>query len=67
MLQTLWAVVQDGKIQLSEPVALPEGAKVLVTLLSAEDEGFWLRAAEKSLAAVWDNSEDDAYAELLEG
>ena len=65
MLQTLWAVVHDGKIELAEQADLPEGATLLVTLLPAEDDAFWLQAAEKSLAAVWDNTEDDAYAELL--
>jgi hypothetical protein len=36
---TLWGVVTGGQIQLLEPVALPEGARVLVTLV-AEDERF---------------------------
>jgi len=32
-----------------------------------EDESrFWLEASEKSLSAIWDNAEDDAYAKLLE-
>jgi hypothetical protein len=65
MLQTLWAVVRDGKIELSEPASLPEGANALVTILPAEEEGFWLEVSKKSLAAVWDNTQDDAYAELL--
>jgi hypothetical protein len=30
------------------------------------DERFWEAASEKSLAEVWDNAEDDAYARLLE-
>jgi hypothetical protein len=66
MLQTLQAVVHQGRIELSEPAELPEGAKVLVTLLPADDERFWLEASQKSVAAVWDNVEDDAYARLLE-
>lgn len=45
---------------------LPEGARVLVTLVSEEDAQFWQKASEASLSAVWDNSEDDAYAQLLE-
>jgi hypothetical protein len=65
MMQTLWAVIHEGKIVLAEPAELPEGAKVLETLL-AEDEGhFWEEASQKSLAAVWDNAEDDVYAQLL--
>jgi hypothetical protein len=66
MLQTLWAVVHDGKIELAEAADLPEGAKVLVTLLPDGDSRFWAEASQKSLAAIWDNAEDDAYAQLLE-
>ena len=66
MMQTLWAVIHDGKIELSEPADLPEGAKVLVTLLPEDESRFWTEASQKSLAAIWDNAEDDAYAQLLE-
>ena len=66
MMQTLWAVVHDGRIEPSEPVELPEGARVLVTLLPEDESRFWLEASEKSLSAIWDNAEDDAYAKLLE-
>jgi hypothetical protein len=66
MMQTLWAVVHDGRIELSEPTELPEGVKVLVTLLPENDNRFWSDASRQSLAAVWDNTEDDAYAKLLE-
>lgn len=66
MLQTLWASVQGGQIQLSEHVVLPEGTRLLVTVLPEDEDGFWLGASRSSLAAVWDNVEDDAYAQLLE-
>ena len=65
MLQTVWAVVHDGKIELSEAVPLQEGARVLVTVLSEDEEGFWLAASQQSLSQVWDNPEDDVYAQLL--
>jgi hypothetical protein len=58
--------VLDGQIQLAEHVELPEGTKLLVTVLSEEENQFWLGASQSSLAAVWDNAEDDAYAQLLE-
>lgn len=32
----------------------------------SDDDDFWLNASEPSLAAVWDNPDDDIYAELLE-
>jgi hypothetical protein len=65
MMQTLWAVIHGGRIELAEPAELPEGANVLVTLLPENDSRFWVDASQKSLAAIWDNAEDDAYAQLL--
>ncbi len=65
MLQTLWAVVHDGHIQLTEQAQLPEGTKLLVTVLPDSEDRFWAEASQISLKAVWDNAEDDAYAELL--
>jgi hypothetical protein len=66
MLKTLWATVQKGKIELLETSELVEGTKVLVTVLSDDYESeFWLRASQTSLDAVWNNTEDDIYAQLL--
>lgn len=65
MLKTLWATVRQGKIELLESVELPEGVKVLVTLLPDDQTEFWLQASQTSLDVVWDNAEDDVYAELL--
>lgn len=64
MLNTIRAVVREGRIELLEEVEIPEGTEVLVTPL-VEDE-FWLKAGESSADSIWDNSEDDVYAELLE-
>jgi len=64
-MQNIRAVVRDGRIELLEEVEIPEGTEVLVTLLNA-DSDFWLQASENSLDSVWDNAEDDVYAELLE-
>jgi hypothetical protein len=66
MLSTLHGSVHNGKIELSEPADLPEGVKVLVTILREEDERFWSQASQQSLGAIWDNAEDDVYAKLLE-
>jgi hypothetical protein len=72
MMQTVWAVIHEGRIEPSEPVDLPEGARVLVTLLRGDpllpddERQFWLQASEKALSSIWDNPEDDAYAKLLE-
>jgi hypothetical protein len=58
MLKTLWATVRQGKIELLESSELPEGAKVLVTLLPDEEAEFWLQPSQTSLDRVWDNTED---------
>jgi len=65
MLKTLWATVRQGKIELLELSELPEGAKVLVTVLPDEEAEFWLQASQTSLDRVWDNTEDNVYAQLL--
>jgi hypothetical protein len=65
MLSTIHAIVRDGKIELLEPVSLPNGAHVLVTILEDDEQTFWQQASESALKRVWDNPEDDIYAELL--
>ena len=64
MLTTVRAIVKEGRIQLLEKIELPEGTEMLVTPLPDESD-FWLKAGESSLDAVWDNGEDDVYAQLL--
>ncbi|MDJ0798711.1 MAG: hypothetical protein QNJ51_18145 [Calothrix sp. MO_167.B12] len=66
MLKTLWATVKAGKVELMESIELPEGAKVLVTVLPDEETDFWLQTSQASLDTIWDNPEDDVYAQLLE-
>jgi len=66
MLNTLWAVVRGEKVEFLEKVDIPEGTKVLVTLLTSKDEQqFWQGASQISLDTIWDNTEDDIYAQLL--
>ena len=66
MLNTLLAVAQDKKIELLEKIDIPDGTKVLVTLLSdIGEQQFWQNVSQVSLNAVWDNPEDDVYAQLL--
>lgn len=66
MLSTVRAVVREGKIELLERVELPEGSKLLVTVLADEEAGFWRDASRASLDRIWDNPEDDVYARLLD-
>lgn len=66
MQERIRAVVNEGRIEPLDKLDLPDGTQVLVTVLSNGDD-FLLRASEVSLNAIWDNPEDDVYAELLKG
>lgn len=65
MMNTIWAVVQSGRILPEEPVELRDGQRVLVTILIDTKSEFWLGVAGTTLDAIWNNEEDDVYAELL--
>ncbi|MDT5059705.1 MAG: hypothetical protein QOH63_164 [Acidobacteriota bacterium] len=64
MLNTIRAIVREGRIELLEDIEIPEGTEVLVTPLMETE--FWSSASETALNSIWDNSEDDVYATLLE-
>jgi hypothetical protein len=64
-MQNIRAIVREGKIELLEKVEIPEGTEVIITPL-LDESNFWLNAGERSLDSIWDNAEDDVYAELLE-
>ena len=66
MLNTVWATVREGRIEPLDKITAPEGTRVLVTLLLEDEADFCRDASSASLDAVWDNAEDDRYAELLE-
>lgn len=66
MMNTVWAIVREGKIVPLEDIEVPEGTRVLVTLLPEDDSSFWLAASQRSVDAVWNNEADDVYAKLLE-
>ena len=66
MLSTARAVIRDGKIELLEPIDLPEGIEVLVTPLIEEDAQFWANVSQVAFDAIWNNPEDDVYAQLLQ-
>ena len=62
----MWATVRNGKIELLDLTELPEGTKAIVTLLPDDETDFWLQSSQTSLDAIWDNAEDEVYAQLLE-
>ncbi len=61
-----WGIVKENKIELLEEANIPEGSKVLITLMTDDlDSQFWIQASRSSLDAIWDNIEGDIYAKLL--
>ena len=65
MLKTVWAEFRHGTIEFLEPMDIPDGSRILVTVLREEDTEFWQNASQSALDQVWDNHEDDIYAERL--
>lgn len=74
MPTTVWAKVNQGKIELLEPMDLPEGARVLVTLVPSseqspspkqppeisphDDPDLWLQPETDDL--IWDNIDEES-------
>ncbi len=65
MLSSTLGIVKDGKIETLERITLPEGKRVLVTILP-DDDMFWQEASRETLKQIWDNNEDDVYVRLLD-
>jgi predicted DNA-binding antitoxin AbrB/MazE fold protein len=59
------AVVHDGKIEPLDRLDLPEGTRLLLTVVQDDEGEFWTDASQPSLDAVWNNDEDDVYGQLL--
>jgi predicted DNA-binding antitoxin AbrB/MazE fold protein len=66
MSKTVRAIIHEGKIEPLEEINLPEGSRILVTVLADDEAEFWSRASHASLDTIWDNTEDDVYAQLLQ-
>jgi hypothetical protein len=65
MSNPIRAVVRDGRIELLDKVKIPDGMELMVTPLPLDEPDFWMKASESALEDLWNNSEDDVYAELL--
>jgi len=63
MQERIRAIVNQGRLEPLEELSIPDGTEVVVTIMSNGD--FWLNASQPSLEVIWENPEDDVYAELL--
>ncbi|QQS33257.1 MAG: hypothetical protein IPM50_01365 [Acidobacteriota bacterium] len=75
-MQTVEAIIdKNGAVRLLGDVKLPKDRRALVTILDEEpidsissgsdDNDLWLTGSSETLEEIWDNEEDDVYAELL--
>lgn len=58
MLNSTLGIVKDGGIETLERIPLPEGKRVLVTILP-DDDTFWQEASQATLERIWNSDEDD--------
>jgi len=63
--QTLSAEMRNSRIKLLDKAKIPEGARLLVTVMQEDDRLFWQNASQESLDKIWANTEDDVYEELI--
>lgn len=56
---------KNGKVEPTESIVPLDGEKLIVPLLIKDDESqFWSLASLRSSSSVWENDQDDIYAEL---
>lgn len=64
-MNTIRAIVRGGKVEFLDPVDIPEGTEVLVTVPATADNKFWLAVSERSLETIWDHPEDNVYEQRV--
>jgi hypothetical protein len=65
MITTVRGIVRGGRVELPTDIQLDDGVRVLVTALPSDDSEFWMRSSQMSLDTIWNNEQDDVYAQLL--
>jgi hypothetical protein len=53
MFESLWAEVKNGKIELPEHIELPEGSRVMVTVLSVPEKEFRADQKQTLFGETW--------------
>lgn len=65
MLHSFYATYSEGHIALPTNEDIPEGARLLITVLSDNRHKEFVMMSESALNKVWDNEEDNVYEQLL--
>lgn len=73
MLTSVEGIYQGGRIEISEPINVPDGIKVIITFLASErlesqsESDMTLKSLtvqQSALSKIWDSSEEDIYGEV---
>ena len=67
MMNSYLAKVVEGDIKIPESVELPEGARLLITVVpdsDSDEQTFWYAVSQHAFSTIWNNSDDDIYAQL---
>jgi predicted DNA-binding antitoxin AbrB/MazE fold protein len=67
MTLSVEAIYENGVLRPLSPLALPEHARVRLSVEGPadEDRAQWLAQSERALTKVWDNAGDDVFNDLL--
>ncbi len=65
MLISHQAVYESGSLKLPKDALIPEGSKVIVTVIEEPKEEYFIKASEEMLDKIWNNDSDDIYEQLL--
>jgi predicted DNA-binding antitoxin AbrB/MazE fold protein len=66
MTLTTDAIYENGVLRPLSPLAIPEHAQVKILVnLNDDERAEWLDASRQRLTAIWDNSADDVFNDLL--
>ncbi|OGU17443.1 MAG: hypothetical protein A2X61_08995 [Ignavibacteria bacterium GWB2_35_12] len=66
MLISHQAVYESGNLKLPKDASIPDGSKVIVTVIEEPSEDYFIKASEEMLDKIWNNDNDDIYEQLLE-
>lgn len=66
MTFTTEAIYENGVLRPIVPLAIPEHARVKIAVnVDDEERAEWIAESQRRLTAVWDNSADDVFNDLL--
>ncbi len=65
MYSSINGVFYNGSVNILENIKIPEGSKLIITIIDDNEKEFWVSASNENLKDIWNNPQDDIYEELL--